>query len=106
MKKTFVLIIFISYVFVTKAQISTLSYLNGYWGEWKSHTTRYGFGIPTTNEYNLIWGLLGIYYLQQRYRHPSEYIFKFQVYSYVTPDKKTIKVHWKNNVWYEYSREQ
>ena len=101
MKKSIVLIIFISYVFVTKAQISTCCYLNGYWGEWKSHTTRYGFGIPNTNEYNLYGGYSG-FIIYKKGTHPSEYIFKFQAYAYSTPDKKTIKEHRKNNVWYEY----
>ena len=84
-----------------KAQIKTNSWHDGYWGEWKSHTTRYNY-FPPTFEYSLYGGYSG-FIIYKKGAHPSEYIFKFEANSYQIPDKKTIKEHYKNNVWYEYS---
>lgn len=102
MKKILILIIFTSFALLAKAQISTCSWHDGYWGQWRSHTTRYGYGIPNTNEYSLYGNYSG-FIIYKKGTHPSEYIFKFQADSYSTPDKKAIKYHMKNNVWYEYS---
>lgn len=81
------------------AQISTCSWHDGYWGQWKNHSSRLGFEF---NEFSLYGNYSG-FIIYEKNAHPSEYIFKFQADSYVTPDKKTIKYHRKNNVWYEYS---
>ena len=90
-------------VIIVKAQISTVSYHDGYWGKWKSHTTRYEYlNIPPSFEYS-IYGNYSGFIIYSKYDHPSEYFFKFQANSYVTPDKNTIKYHLKNNIWYEYS---
>ena len=84
-----------------KAQIKTNSWHDGYWGEWKSHTTRY-YRLPPSYKYNLYGNASG-FIIYEKGAHPSEYIFKFQASNYVTPDKKTKKSHYKNNIWYEYS---
>lgn len=85
-----------------KAQISTSSWHNGYWGQWKSHTTRYGYGIPNSNEYSLYGNYSG-FIIYKKGDHPSKYIFKFDTYGYRVPDKKERKAHLKSNEWYEYS---
>jgi len=84
---------------VIKAQIKTNSWHDGYWGVWKSHTSSLGSRF---NEFSLYGNYSG-FIIYKKDAHPSEYIFKFKADSYVTPDKKTIKYHRKNNVWYEYS---
>ena len=87
---------------ITKAQISTCAYHDGYWGEWISHTFRYGYGIPDKEQFKLYGNYSG-FIIYQATDHPSEYIFKFNADSYSTPDKKTIKYHLKNNLWYVYT---
>lgn len=102
MNRKFVLCVFcLLLAIIAKAQISTCSWHDGYWGEWKSHTTRYTY-IPPSYEYD-IYGNYSGFIIYKKGAHPSEYIFKFQANSYSTPDKKTIKYHMKNNLWYEYS---
>lgn len=84
-----------------RAQISTCSWHDGYWGQWKSHTTRYTY-ISPSYEYD-IYGSYSGFIIYKKGDHPSEYIFKFQTDSYTAPDKKTINYHMKNELWYEYS---
>ncbi len=91
----------ISFSLGIRAQISTNSYYNGYWGQWKSHTTRYTY-FPPYYKYSLNGGYSG-FIIYSRGDHPSEYIFKFDIYGYWVPDKKEKKEHIKNNEWYEYS---
>ena len=95
------LVIIMTMSLSVSAQISTCSWHDGYWGQWKSHTTRYTY-IPPSYEYD-IYGNYSGFIIYKKGAHPSEYIFKFQANSYSTPDKKTIKYHMKNNLWYEYS---
>lgn len=47
----FVILMFLS-TGVMNAQIRTCSWHDGYWGEWKSHTTRY-YSLPPSYEYDL-----------------------------------------------------
>ena len=86
---------------VGKAQISTCANYDGYWGQWKSHTTRFMYSSPSYK-----YGLLGNYSgftIYNRYDHPSNFVFKFLIYGYSEPTKKEKKEHYKNNEWYEYS---
>jgi hypothetical protein len=93
MKRKVISILFFTISLCASAQISTCAFYDGYWGQWKR---------PSYSTYNLYGNYSGfIVYYQSS--HPSEYIFKFQADSYSTPSKETIKYHWKNNVWYEYS---
>lgn len=82
-----------------KAQIRTASWHDGYWGQWTSHSSSLGHRF---NEFSLYGNYSG-FLICKKNAHPSEYILKFQANSYSTPDKKTIKYHFKKNVWYEYS---
>lgn len=100
-KRFLTILLYVTIAISIKAQIRTCSWHDGYWGEWKSHTTRYSY-LPPSYEYSLFGGYSG-FIIYKVGAHPSEYIFKFEAYSYQTPDKKTIKEHYKNNVWYEYS---
>lgn len=101
MKKILFFAIVMIMALSVRAQISTCSWHDGYWGQWKSHTTRYEF-FPPHYEY-IIYGNYSCFIIYKKGNHPSEYIFKFEIDSYSTPDKKTIKYHKKNNLWYEYS---
>ena len=94
----FMLVIIVN---VMNAQIKTCSWHDGYWGNWISHTTRY-HTLPPTYEYDLSGSESG-FIIYKKGDHPSKYIFKFQANNYDVPDKKTIKLHYKNNIWYEYS---
>lgn len=101
--RLFAIIVFVLLSSVLKAQIKTCSYHDGYWGEWRSHTTRYTYiSAPPRFDYNLYGGYSG-FIIYNKGAHPSEYFFKFEANSYITPDKKAIKYHMKNNLWYEYS---
>lgn len=99
--RLFLLCVFTFCVGIVNAQISTCPYYNGYWGKWKSHTTRYMYSSPSYR-YGLFGGYSG-FIIYNKSDHPSKYIFKFDINSYVTPDKKSKKLHYKNNIWYEYS---
>lgn len=101
MKKFLVFILFTSFAMMTMAQISTVSFHDGYWGKWKSHTTRFIYSPPSY--YYSLFGNYSGFIIYSKYDHPSEYIFKFQADNYTNPDKKIIKEHLKNNSWYEYS---
>lgn len=89
MKKILILILLSAFTMMANAQIRTCYYLDGYWGQWESIS----YKIYGNNSGYVIY--LGT--------HPSNYVFKFQIDSYKAPDKKTIKRHRKNNLWYEYS---
>ena len=103
MKKYLFFLFLLFFVLAANAQISTCSWHDGYWGEWKSHTIwRYSNGYPNWNEYKLYGNYSG-FCIYKDNSHPSEFIFKFQANSYIAPDKSTIKNHLKNNLWYEYS---
>lgn len=84
-----------------RAQISTCSWHDGYWGEWKTHTTRYTYNPPTC-EFSLYGNYSG-FIIYKKDSHPSEFLFKFETISYTEPDNQTIKYHLKKDVWYEYS---
>jgi len=100
MRKRFLaILVFMMIVITMEAQIQTNSWHDGYWGQWKSHSSRIDYRY---NEYSLYGGYSG-FIIYKKNAHPSEYIFSFQINSYVVPDKKTIKYHQKNNIWYEYS---
>ena len=100
MKKKFLtFFIFIITANAIKAQISTCSWHDGYWGQWKSHSSSLDVRY---NEFSIFGNYSG-FIIYKRNAHPSEYIFKFQADSYITPDKNTIKTHFKNKIWYEYS---
>ena len=91
MKKILILILLSIFSLMAKSQIYTCYYLDGYWGQW---------------EEQIMFRLYGNSHSFSVYEygtHPSEFIFRFQIHSYSTPDKKTIKHHFKNNLWYEYS---
>lgn len=66
-------------------------YYDGYWGKWdldsgtKIHGNYGGFVIYSDFD-----------------NHPSKYFFKFTINNYVKPEKKEIKKHLKNNLWWEY----
>lgn len=98
-KKILAFLIFVITANAIKAQIATCSWHDGYWGQWKSHSSSLG---ARYNDFSLFGNYSG-FIIYKKGAHPSEYIFKFQAYSYVTPDKQTIKSHLKNNLWYEYS---
>ena len=100
-KRLFLLVAFVVLTNVLKAQISTVAYYDGYWGKWKSHTKRYGYGY-NINEYG-IYGSYSGFIIYQKSDHPSKFIFKFDIYGYWEPDKKEKKEHLKNDEWYEYS---
>ena len=89
MKKLLILILLSTFSMMTKSQIRTTYNLDGYWGTWRSQVS-----------YN-VYGNYSGFVLYESY-HPSDYVFKFQIDSYKAPDKKTIKRHRKNNLWYNY----
>lgn len=102
MKKIFAFLFLSIEISITaNAQISTCAYYNGYWGQWKSHTTRYS-SFPPSFEYGMRGNYFG-FIIYKRGNHPSEYFFKFQIDSYIEPDKKTKKEMLKNNKWYVFS---
>ena len=82
----------------THAQICTCAYYNGYWGQWEKQYYEY----LNSSKIN-IYGNYSGFIVYKSSSHPSEYIFKFQIDSYVTPSKEVIKYHRKNNQWYEYT---
>lgn len=94
-------VIIVTMALSVRAQISTCSWHDGYWGQWKSHTTRYTY-IPPSYEYE-IYGNYSGFIIYNKGDHPSKYIFKFEIYGYWEPDKKEKKEHLKKNEWYEYS---
>lgn len=102
MKRLFILyFLCIEFISFANAQISTSSWHDGYWGEWKSHTTRYSYLSPTY-EYGLSSSKEGIA-IYNKGDHPSAFFFRFAITTYfVNPDKKTKKAHIKYNTWYEY----
>ncbi len=86
-----------------KAQISTNSWHDGYWGEWKRHTYRHPINsLPVEYEYSLYGNYSG-FIIYKKGAHPSEFIFKFNTDSYSTPNNKQKKYHLKNNLWFVYS---
>ena len=100
MKRIILSLSLFAFCFVVNAQISTNSLHDGYWGNWKSHTTLYSYREPWY-EYELS-GQTGGIAIYKRGSHPSEFFFRFTITNYVSPDKKTKKAHMKNDVWYEY----
>lgn len=60
------------------------SYYDSYWGDWK-YTTNFK-----------IYGNYGGFIMYDKYSHPSQYFFKFEINSYLQPSKKEIKAHWKS----------
>ena len=89
------------FIIAINAQISTNSWHDGYWGEWKSHTMRFTYSSPIY-EYGLSGGKEGIA-IYKKGDHPSAFFFRFAITTYfVNPDKKTKKAHIKNDTWYEY----
>ena len=92
MKKLIILTILSTIVISINAQISTNSWHDGYWGEWR-------------NQY--MYTVMGNYtgfVVYEKGHHPSEYFFQFQIYSYsyIEPTKKVKKEMIKLNKWYEY----
>ena len=59
-------------------------YYDGYWGAW--HDCVY---------YYSIYGNYGGFNFYYSSRHPSDYLFRFQINSYMPPSKDEIKKHWK-----------
>ena len=98
-KRFLTFLIFEMIVITMNAQIQTSSWHDGYWGQWRSHSSSIDYRY---NKYSLYGGYSG-FIIYEKNVHPSEYIFKFQINSYIAPDKKDIKYHMKNNIWYEYS---
>ena len=99
MKKLLILVTMMTIFLSASAQISTCSWHDGYWGQWKSHSSSVDWRY---NEYSLYGNFSG-FIIYKKGAHPSEFIFKFETKYFTTPDKKTIKSHLKNNTWYEYS---
>lgn len=102
MKKLLILILLSAFTMMANAQIGTSYNLDGYWSEWRDCGLAYkvygnysGFVIYRFSDYHGYVRIVGA--------HPSNYEFKFQIDSYKTPDKKTIKQHKKKDLWYEYS---
>jgi len=89
--------VLLSTSFICNAQISTCAYYDGYWGEWKQQYYTY-----SRHSWYKLYGNYSGFIVYYDYRHPSEYIFKFQIDRFVPPSKEEIKKHWKNNLWYEY----
>ena len=79
------------FIVSVKAQIKTSSWHDGYWGRWDTQYTYQIYG----NYYEFVVYSSG--------DHPSEFIFRFHANVYQYPDKKDIKYHKKNDLWYEYS---
>lgn len=103
MKRLYLIITFALLAIATKAQISTSSWHDGYWGQWKSHTTTYTYSsLPPSYDYELYGDYSG-FIIYSKGSHPSEYIFKFNAYGFSIPDKKTLKSNYKNKKEYEYS---
>lgn len=101
-KRFLTILLFVIIANAIKAQIKTSSWHDGYWGEWKSHTIWEYSNGSRWNEYHLYGGYSG-FCIYKEHDHPSDYLFRFQIDSYIIPDKKTIKEHYKNKKWFEYS---
>lgn len=72
---------------------STCAYYDGFWSKWD-------------DRYTNIFDLYGNYHsiaIYEANTHPSNFYFKFEIDNFQIPDKKTIKNHYKNKTWYEYS---
>ena len=93
----------INVVNAMNAQIQTSSWHDGYWGEWRRHTSRIH---PSYNKYKLYGNYSG-FIVYNNGDHPSEFIFKFQIntFDFIEPTKKIKKQMIKLNKWYEYSGE-
>lgn len=76
------------------SQISTCYQYNGYWSQWERNYF--------INKYN-IYGNYSGFIVYKEGSHPSDYVFKFTIDSYVTPDKSTIRLHKRLKQSYEYS---
>lgn len=71
----------------------TSAYYDGYWSEWR-------------NRYTNIFDINGNYHSMTIYdanTHPSDFYFEFWIDNFISPDKKEIKRHYRQNEWYEYT---
>lgn len=60
-------------------------YYDGYWGAWCDCVYYYS-----------IYGNYGGFNFYYSSSHPSDYLFRFQINSYMPPSKYEIKKHWKS----------
>ena len=88
---------------ITKAQIRTNAYYDGYWGEWKDQWLPSLYSSTPEKFYYRIYGNESGFIVYDADNHPSDYVFKFQINNYVAPTKQQIKEHYKRDEWYEYS---
>lgn len=93
MKKIIIIIhICLCSVNYIQAQIFQVnSWYDGFWGDWHY---LYGYTFK---------GDCSGYILHHVDKHPSEYVFKFNIDSFVMPDKKTRKKKYREGTWYEYT---
>lgn len=88
-----------------KAQpyFQTCAYVHGYWTQWenKAYSDSYQYKFSARkNDYNETFcGLQFAGY----YSDEWNWFLKIDMINYVKPDKKEIKLHFKKNIWYEYS---
>lgn len=66
-------------------------YYDGYWGKWK-----FDSGTKIHGNYS------GFVIYSNFHDHPSKYFFKFSIDNYIKPEKKAIKKHFKDKMWWEY----
>lgn len=88
---------------ITKAQIRTNAYYDGYWGQWKDQWLPSLYSSTPEEFYYGLYGNESGFIVYHADDHPSDYVFKFQINNYVAPTKQQIKEHNKRHEWYEYS---
>jgi len=69
-------------------RLKQCAYYNGYWGTWKQ-----------LNDCKIKGNYDG-FIIYEDDKHPSDYIFSFQIQGYIPPSKKDIKQHYKTNTWW------
>lgn len=90
MKKILQLLILFLFVFPIKNQAQDYGmkysvYYDGCWGQWTDCVYYYG-----------LYGNYGGFNFHYSSSHPSDFLFRFQINSYVPPTKDEIKRHWKS----------
>ena len=88
---------------IAKAQIRTCAYYDGYWGEWKDQWLPSLFSSTPQKMYYNLYGNESGFIVYDKGKHPSDYVFKFQISNYLSPTKQQIKEHYKRNEWYTYT---
>lgn len=93
MKKILIAVIVLLFAIPMMGQgyIQTCRMIGGYWDEWKDN-------------YNTsVKGYVDNFVIYESYRHPSDYCLKVVIKDFSMPDKKTRRMHMKNDKWYVYS---